>query len=198
MNNLNPFFELNGVRYEIKKTRWLIAEYKRLGESMDISDEDKANATKAGNLIADVKKFAEKEQEYWEALCENPTEENQRIYLMFKGMSDNAISAYNDFAAATNAVQTVLKNNVDILEKIAIKGLAEQYFDQNEAMARETWEKFVDSVESHSQIVEWLNAMADCLFGQEDEVEDNSFLSQKRKMDEARAQNKRNALKKKR
>ena len=54
---LAPYFELNGNRYEFKRTRWLIAEYRRLNEENPLSDEDKANAITASNLVADVKKF---------------------------------------------------------------------------------------------------------------------------------------------
>ena len=57
---ITPYFELNENRYEFKRTRWLIAEYKRLNEESPLSDEDRANAITASNLVADVKKFAEK------------------------------------------------------------------------------------------------------------------------------------------
>jgi hypothetical protein len=65
---INPYFELDGNRYEIKRTRWLIAEYKKLGEQMPMSAEDKANAITANNLVADAKKFADKANEMWDEL----------------------------------------------------------------------------------------------------------------------------------
>ena len=58
---ITPYFELNGNRYEFKRTRWLIAEYEKLGREMALSPEDKADAMKANNLMADAKRFAEKE-----------------------------------------------------------------------------------------------------------------------------------------
>ena len=198
MNRINPYFELDGRRYEFKRTRWLIAEYRRLNEENPLSSEDKANTIKANNLIADAKKFSEKEKECWEALCENPTEDNHRIYILFKRMSDNAISEYNEFISSNNALRIATKHNVDILEKIAIKALAEQYFDMNENIAKLTWEKFVESMESHDKVAEWLQAMGECLFIEEEEAEDNSVLAQKRKMDEEKAANRQNSLRKKR
>ena len=57
---LTPYFELNGNRYEFKTTRWLIAEYEKLGKEMEVSAEDKTNALTANNLMADAKRFAEK------------------------------------------------------------------------------------------------------------------------------------------
>lgn len=198
MSRINPYFELNGNRYELKRTRWLVAEYRRLNEESPLSDEDKANAIKASNLVADVKKFAEKEKECWDNLCENPTEDNQRIYLMFKGMSDKAIADYNAFVSTNNTLQNATKHSIDILEKVAIKALAEQYFGMNENLAKQTWEIFVDTIDSHDKVAEWLNAMAECLFVEEDEVEDNSFLSQMRKKNEERENNRKNGFRKKR
>lgn len=194
---ITPYFELkNGNRYEFKKTRWLIAEHQRLNEESNISAEDKENAVKANNLVADAKKFSDKANECWEKLCVEPTEENQRIYFMFKNMSDKAIEDYNAFVAQNNTVAIASKHTYDILERIAIKALAEQYFSMNENIAKQTWEMFVDEQESHDVVIEWLSAMAECLFGEEDEVEDNSFLSQMRKKKAEQAENRRNAIKK--
>ncbi len=195
---INPYFELNGNRYEFKRTRWLIAEYRRLNEENPLSEEDRANAIKASNLMADVKKFAEKDNECWEKLCEEPTEENQRIYLMFKAMSDKAIADYNAFVSTNNTLQTATKHSIDILEMVAIKALAEQHFSNNMSLAKETWEMFVDSVDDHDKVVQWLNAMAECLFGDDDNEEDTGFLAQKRKADEEKANNRKNGFRKKR
>lgn len=195
---INPYFELDGTRYELKRTRWLIAEYKKLGEDTPMSAEDKSNAITANNLVADAKKFADKANEMWDRLCENPTPENRATYMMFKEMSDEAIAKYNDFVSKNDAVNTSFKHSINILEKVAIKALAEQYFGMNEAVAKQTWEKFVDTKESHDDVAEWLVAMADCLFGEDDEEETDDFLSQKRKMDEERANNRKSAIRKKR
>jgi hypothetical protein len=129
---ITPFFEVNGKRYEIKKTRWLIAEHKRLAEESAISKEDKANAIKAQNLVSDAQKYTEKANEMWEELCENPTAENENRYFLFKRMADKAINDYNDFIAVTDSVENIAKNNIDILEIVAIKGISEQYFDLDE------------------------------------------------------------------
>lgn len=187
MNKILPSFEVDGEKYEIKKTRWLIAEYNRLNEENPISDENKASAAKATSLVEDVRKFSQKENEWWEKLSENPTEENQKTYLMFKKMSDDAIQAYNDFVVSNNVLEIASKHNIDILEKIAIKALAEQYFGMNEKKATETWEKFVDSQSSQSIVVEWLTSMAQCLFIDDEEETDNDFLIKMRKQNEEKA-----------
>lgn len=196
---INPYFELEGNRYEIKRTRWLINEYKKLGEAIPLSPEDKANAITANNLVSDAKKFAEKANEMWDKLCENPTPENKNTYFMFKEMSDEAIAKYNEFIAKNDAVNTSFKHSIDILEKTIIKGLAEQYFGFNENLAKQTWEMFVDSQDSHDDVAEWLMAAADSLFGEDDnEEEKDDFLSKKRKAEMERENNRKSALRKKR
>ena len=195
--NINPYFELNGNKYEIKRTRWLFAEYRKLNEENPLSSEDKVNAVKASNLATDAKRLAEKEAECWEKLCEDPTEENQRVYNIFKDMLDKAVEKYNSFVSANSTLETATKHNIDILEKVAIKGLAEQYYSMNEAEAKHTWEMFVDSVEDHNKIAEWLTAMAECLFVDKEE-EDTGFLSVKRKMDLEREKNRNASFRKKR
>lgn len=195
---LLPYFELNENRYEFKRTRWLIAEYKRLGEENPLSADDKANAIKANNLVADAQKLAEKVKELWEELCKNPTPENRATYSMFKEMSDEAIEKYNDFITKNDAVNTSFKHSIDILEKVAIKALAEQYFGMNENLAKQTWEMYVDTLDDHDQVAEWLMAMADCLFNEDNDEEDTGFLAQKRKADMERESNRKSALRKKR
>lgn len=195
---ITPYFEVNGNRYEFKRTRWLIAEYKRLNEEMPLPSEDKANAVRANNLVADAKKFADKAEEMWEELCKNPTPENRATYSMFKEMSDEAVEKYNKFIAENNAINATFKHSVDILEMVAIKALSEQYFNFNESLAKQIWEAFVDSMESHDDVAEWLMAMAECLFGEDEDEEDTGFLAQKRKMDEEKANNRKSAIRKKR
>jgi hypothetical protein len=194
---LAPYFDLNGTRYEFRRTRWLIAEYEKLGREMALSAEDKADAMKANNLMADAKRFAEKEKEWWDTFCENPTPETKATYFMFKEMSDEAIAKYNDFIAKNDTVNTSFKRSIDILEKIAIKALAEQYFGMNESVAKQTWEQFVDTMDDHNKVGEWLIAFGDCLFVDDDNEEDNGFLAQKRKMDEEREKNRKSAIRKK-
>lgn len=195
---ITPYFELNGNRYEFKRTRWLIAEYRRLNEENPLSDEDKANAITASNLVADVKKFAEKAEEMWERLCENPTPENRATYTMFKEMSDEAITKYNNFVSTNNTLHTATKHSIDILENVAILALQAQHFNGNYALAKQTWEMHVDEVDDNDKVAEWLQAMAECLFGEDDNEEDTGFLAQKRKADMERENNRKNALRKKR
>lgn len=199
MSRINPYFEVNGNRYELKRTRWLFAEYRRLNEENPLSEEDRENAVKASNLVADVKRYAEKEKECWDKLCEEPTPDNQRIYMMFKEMSDKAVVAYNSFVNSHDTLTKASKRNIDILEQVAIKAIAEQYYSGNEQLAKQTWEAHVEAMGDHNKVAEWLNAMSECLFGSDDdEGEEDSFLSKVKKDKENKEFLRKQAARKKR
>ena len=78
MNKIIPFFQWNGQRYEIKRTRYLLAEYDKLGEESQLSNEDKANAIKAQSLIGDIQRYAEKVKELEEKYFQTFDDEDER------------------------------------------------------------------------------------------------------------------------
>lgn len=194
MNTLIPFFTVEGHTYEIKRTRYLLAEYNKLAEQSTLSNEDKENAIKAQSLIADVQKYGTKAEEFWKKLEENPSKEARDNYYMFKEMYDKALSDLAKLETQTGSTERLQKEAIDLLEKIAIKGIAEQYFQFDEVKAKAIWEKNVDEL-GNEKTVEWLNAMSECLFKEDEEVEDNSFLAQKRKRDELKANFRKNMKK---
>lgn len=193
MAKIIPFFEVNGQRYEIKRTRYLLAEYDKETDSNTLTDEEKANATTAQMLIADIQKYGEKTQEFWDKFCETADDEDEKKYLKFKSLYNNALKEYALLGDSTKKIQ---KQGVDKLEKIAIKGIAEQY-SMSETEAEKIWCAHVDII-GKDKAVEWLAAMAECLFGNDnEEIEDNSFLAQMRKKAEEKAINRKNGIKKK-
>lgn len=180
MNKIIPFFELNGQRYEIKPTRYLLAEHNKLGKEIVIENDDKANAIKAQALMADIRKYANKAEETWRAFEEEPNVDNQKIYLLFKDMYDKSLEELAKLEAETNSTTKVQKAGIDLLEKIAIKGLAEQYFNFDENKAKALWESRCDDI-GNNATVEWLSYMGECFFGDEEEGETDPFLAQMRK-----------------
>lgn len=197
MNKIIPFFELNGQRYEIKRTRYLLAEYDKLGEESQLSNEDKANAIKAQSLIGDIQRYAEKVKELEEKYFETFDNEDERKYLKIKALYESKLDELTKLEVESGSTTKLQKAGIDLLEKIAIKGLAEQYFNFNEVKAQKVWESYVDTMPNHEVVIEWLSYMSECLFREDEEVEENSFLSQMRKKAEQQAINRKNGIKKK-
>lgn len=181
MEKIIPFFELNGVRYEIRRTRYLLAEYDELSKSADLSNDDKTNAIKAQSLLSDVQKYALKVQELEEKFFETFDDEDERRYLKAKELYAKAYDNFTKLEVENGSISKLNKQGIDTLEKIAIIGIAEQYKMDYE-QAKKTWESYVDTVgkETASQ---WLLGMAECLFVKEEEPKD-PFLSQMAKLRE--------------
>ena len=196
MSKIIPFFELNGQRYEIKRTRYLLAEYDKLGDESQLSNEDKANAIKAQSLIGDIQRYAEKVKELEEKYFETFDDEDERKYLKIKSLYESKLDELTKLEVESGSTTKLQKAGIDLLEKIAIKGLAEQYFNFDESKAEKIWGDYVDTIGNNATI-EWLTGMSECLFREDEEVEENSFLSQMRKKAEQQAINRKNGIKKK-
>lgn len=195
MNKIIPFFELNGQRYEIKRTRYLLAEYDKLGDESQLSNEDKANAIKAQSLIGDIQRYAEKVKELEEKYFETFDDEDERKYLKIKALYESKLDELTKLEVESGSTSKLQKAGIDLLERIAIKGLAEQYFNFDESKAEKIWSDYVDTIGNNATI-EWLTGMSECLFREDEEVEENSFLSQMRKKAEQQAINRKNGIKK--
>lgn len=197
MEKINPFFEVNGNRFEIKKTRYIIAEYDKVTRESNLNPEDTQNVQKVQRLANEAKKFAERLEILEERYFETFDDEDERKYIKCKEMYDKIVDELSMLEATTKCTKIAIETSARILENIVILALAEQYFNFNKELATQTWESYVESLSSQNQAIEWLNLMADSLFYEEPEENGNDFFSQKRKEAEQRAENRKKALKKK-
>lgn len=196
MERITPFFKLNGVRYEIKRTRFILAEYDRLKDEQIVNDEDKALANKAITLLQEVRKYALKVEELEAIFFDTLDEMDERRYLKAKEYFNNAWAEYQQLDGADELVAQGQKNNIDLLETIAIIGLAENHFGSDRQKAQEVWEQFVD-VKGQAFVIEWLSQMADSLFSSDEEAEQDDFLSAMRKRKQEQERNRQAGAKKK-
>ena len=109
-------------------------------------------------------------------------------------MYDNAVDALTKLETETGSTDRLQKAGINLLEKVAIKGLAEQYFDFDETKAEEVWVEYVSEI-GRAKAIEWLENMSECLFSDDEEENGNDFLSQMRKRAEEKALNRKNGLK---
>ena len=178
---IKPYFEVDGQRYELMATRYLIAEYQKIGKENDLTNEDKENAIKAQTLINDLQKYIQKVKELEEKFFDTLDDEDERKYLKMKSLYEAKLNELAQLEAETGCTTRLQEKGIEVLEKTAIIGLAEQYFNFNQKQAKIVWDKFVETI-SEEDKGEWLSYMSECLFKtDEEEVEENSFLSQMRK-----------------
>jgi hypothetical protein len=149
-----------------------------------LSNDDKQNAIKAQSLISDVQRYGAKAQELWEVFEETFDDVDERKYLKAKTLYENALAQLTKLEVESGCTARLQKTGLDILEKIAIMGLAEQYFGMDYDKAEAVWVKFVESL-GKANVPEWLSAMSECLFSDEGNGEENPFLAQMRSKKEA-------------
>lgn len=179
--NILPSFEVNGQSFEIKKTRYLLAEYQQIGKQNELSNKEKENVLKSRSLMVDIKNYAEKVKELEGKYFETFDDEDERKYLKIKALYDKKLEEFARFEVETGSASSLQDLSFKVLEKIAIKGVAEQYFNFDEVKAKAIWEEFCNTI-SRDDKEEWLVYMSSCLFDKEEEKgNDNSFLSQMRR-----------------
>lgn len=202
---LIPFFYLNKVRYEIKPTRYLALQYEKISEENSLSNDDKVNALKLQNMAVQVRELAEQlkalKEEYY---ADMTNKEAKAQYRACKEEYNEMFEELARFEAESGGLVKVQKAGIDALEQIAILGLAEQYYGygkdeiyrrEDYEKGKEIWESFVDTI-GIDKASEWLVAMSENLFGEDEEEEENPFLAQVKAKRAERAENQKKGLKK--
>lgn len=175
-NKMLPYFELDGITYEIKRTNYLTIEYNKQFKRKGLDVETASVA----NLVQRVKKYAQKLEELESVYFETLLEEDRQKYLSMRSLYDEAYSQLLNEEKNSKTIEKITQENINLLEELAIKALSEQYFNMDFEKGKELWERYVDLV-GQNDAIEWLNAMNDCLFDNEEEKgNSNSFLSQMR------------------
>lgn len=178
MFELNPYIIVDGQQYEVRRTRHLLAEYDKLTRESknNATTQDRQTSTNIALIQEDIKKYKDKEEEYLEKFCETGAEEDKRRYLTFKKLKEEVLEK---FISLSDDVEHVAKKSLDILEKIAIMGIAENHFRSGDIIdydsAKSIWEKFVDE-KGTEEATEWLLAMNEVLFTETKKEDENSFL----------------------
>ena len=180
MKTIIPFFEVNGKKYEITKTRYILAEYQKLFNENQLSNKDKADSIKVNALAKDVKRYLDKTKELEAIYFDTFDSEDERKYLKAKELYDTALEKLTLLEIESGCTTRFQKVVIDLLEQITIKSIAERYFDFDESKATEVWLKYTEEV-GNDITVEWLLYMNDCIFNSNDERHENSFLAQMRK-----------------
>lgn len=189
-----PFFEVNGNRYEIKMTRYLLVEYDKLRDNVNVSAEDKEKVLYLQKVVEDLTKYAKKLKELEERFFETFDAEDERKYRLMKGLYDETYKTFTELTS-TNALNNAHKERLYALEATVILGLAEQYFNFNKELAKETWQSYLTSVDATKTIDQWLMAFGEYLDSDtEEEGKEETFLSKLKAEREQQEVNRRNGM----
>lgn len=194
---LTPFFEVNGNRYEIRRSRFLMVELEKIRESSNIADDDQKNITKLQDMYRDLQKIKLRVDELYDKYLETFSDEDEQIYEKAKAKYEKQRNEAAEFELGANDVLHRLnKTATDNAEKLVIIALQR---DENgkeirtKEQAESIWCAWVTEVgQKVSQ--EWLNALIEHITGEDEREDDNSFLAQAKARAEQQAENRKQGL----
>lgn len=178
MEKLNPFFEVEGKRYEIKRTRAVECEYDRIRKG----NQPEGNLVELTNdyakLMLEYQEIAEKFKEAKDRYMtdEGILDENlERVYNAYKKLSDAKFEEVKNFELNNKefSMDKLQDMAYDNGVKVLVFALTEQC-KVSEDEAVKIWDKFVN----HFGIdfsKKWIDAMIQTLFESEEE---DPFLKQ--------------------
>ena len=175
---INPYFEVKGTTYEIKRTRYLESEYDKITSDSKLSVEQESEFADYIKLESEynelIEKFRVAKDEYFEDVL---NEEKEKRYLAFEKLSNKKYQEIKDFNFnhpnfSLKEIQTLAYDNG---VKLLYVALQEQY-SLSEKQARTVWDDFVDHFGT-LVATEWILEMVKTLF-EKDEEEENPFLKQ--------------------
>ena len=190
MNTRNiPYFEINGNRYEIKKNRYLQAEFDEMKRNNALEEDEEIDYVKEQELSDKLEKLSKRKNELYDRYLETFDDEDERIY-------NKACVAYNvlldQVEQSKGVVAKKRKQMLDMGEAIIIKAL--QINDKGETIrteneAKDIWGDFCMEFGDVTRL-KFIVFTVNYIVGNDEEYE-NPFIAQAK----ARAEQKANMRK---
>lgn len=188
-----PFFEVNGKRYEIKRTRYLQAELDLVKSDIELTEDEQIAYVKEQELDNRLDKLRERKNELYEKWLETFDEKDEALYK-------KAATAYNalldEFGTMESVTAKQRKRMVDMGEKLIIKALQINHKGETirtDGEAKEIWETFVEDV-GQSTTIQFVVFTLNYIMGGDEDV-DNPFVAQAQAKAEQRANMKKGIVK---
>ncbi len=193
MSNI-PYFEVNGKRYEIKRTRYLMAELDALRGEIEFTEEEEVRYTKEQQMSETLAKLAERKEELYEKFLETFDEKDEEMYNRARSAYDRML---DEFGSMGNVSGEKNKKMLDMAEKLIIRSL--QLNEKGEEIrsaeeANDIWCSYVDEVGKVSAI-QFVAYTSNYIVGN-DEGDENPFVTQAKAKAEQRAQKRREGMRK--
>lgn len=178
MERMIPFFEVNGKRYEIKRTRYVMAEFDKRKSEISLSNDEEKEYVKEQDKNKLLEKLSARKDELYENYITTFDEKDEELY-------NKACVAYDKLLDEISAMENVSgkyhKRILDLGEQMVIESLkwdkdGKQVRTDKEAT--DLWETYVNEVgkTAASELVAY--TMQYLVGG--DEEEENPFVVQAR------------------
>lgn len=193
MNNITPFFEINGTRYEIKRNRYLQAEFDKLKSELKFTDEEQVALAKEEDFENRLEKLTARKKELYDKWLETFDEKDEELYK-------KACVAYDNLLEQEGKGESIIakqrKSMIDMGEKLIIKSLKmNEHGDiiRTEKEAEEIWCALVDEYGQVSAM-EFVVFTLNYITGADQEIE-NPFMTQAKAKAEQKANMRKGILK---
>ena len=180
-----PFFEVNGKKYEIKRNRYLQAEFDELKSKIQMSDVEQIVYAKEQELLDRIEKLKKRKEELYDKYLETFNEDDEQIYK-------KACKAFEDIIEESGRAESVTakqrQKTIDIGEELIIKALQIDNNGNtvyNEDEAKEIWQSFVDD-NGEVVAVQFIIFTINYILGNDEDIE-NPFLTQAKAKAEQKA-----------
>lgn len=194
---LVPFFEVNGTRYEIRRSRFLMVELEKIRESSNVADNDQKNIVRLREMYNRLAILKQRADELFNTYIEDFSGEVQALYEKAQAQYDKLFDEVTQFELGANDVLHRLNKTVtDNAERLVITALQrgeDGKVIRSKEEAENIWCAYVDEV-GQKVAQEWLNALIEHITGEDEREDDNSFLSQAKARAEQQAENRRAGL----
>lgn len=171
-----PTFEIDGKKYEIRRNRYLNAEFDDMKHDMEMTDEEQALYIKERDFQERLEKLADRKDELYAKYLETFDEEDEELY-------NRACKAYDALIDESMHIESVSakqrQNMIDMGEKLIIKALqidSKGNTIRTEEEANDIWSRFV---EENGKVVaiQFITFTMNYILGG-DEESDNPFIAQ--------------------
>lgn len=194
---LSPFFEVNGNRYEIRRSRFLMVELEKIRESSNVADDDQKNIVRLREKYDRLAMLKQRADELYNIYLESFSDEAQAMYEKAQAAYDKLFEEVSQFELNSNdLLHRLNKTVIDNAENLVI--IALQRGDNGKVIrskeeAENIWCAYVDEV-GQKVAQEWLNALIEHITGEDERADDNSFLAQAKARAEQQAENRKAGL----
>lgn len=193
MSNSIPSFEVNGETYEIKRTRYLMAEFDNMRDDISLTDEEQAEYVKEQDRSEALNRLEERKKELYEKYLETFDEDTNALYKKACEAYDNLV---DEISKMDNVSGKQNKKVLDASEKLILKALTIN--DKGETIrtekeAADIWCSYVDNV-GKIEAMQFIAYAANYIIGNDEESK-NPFVAQAKAKAERNAQMRRNGMK---
>lgn len=180
-----PSFEVNGKNYEIKRTRFLQAEFDEMKGGIELTDEEQVAYAKEQEFDARLEKLRVRKDELYAKYLETFDEADEAIYLKACAAFDRLIDEAGRMESVSGKQR---KRMIDMGERLIIKALQidkDGKTIRTEDEAKSIWEGFVEE-NGEVTAVQFVVFTINYIMGGDEDIE-NPFITQAKAKAEQRA-----------